>query len=78
MRYVFCVLQLWEVQTGRCENRAHGIAELTHIVVLCFLLHRLLELFAWMLGMGSRLFFIECGDRTPSTTAVSAIAYFYA
>ena len=78
MRYVFCVLQLWQVQTARCENRAHGIAELTHIVVLCFLLHRLLELFALMLEMGSRLYFIECGDRTPSTTAVSAIACFYA
>ena len=67
---------LWHVQTASVEMQCGCIAELTHIVVLYFSLHRLLESFALMFEMGIRLYFIDCRDRTHSTTAVGAVASF--
>ena len=67
---------LWHVQTASVEMQCGCIAELTHIIVLYFSLHRLLELFELVLEMGIRLYFIECCDTTHSTTTMSAIACF--
>ena len=52
------------------------IAELTHIVVLYFLLHRLLELFEVMLEMRMTLERMKSCEITHSTTAVAAVACF--
>ena len=52
------------------------IAELTDTFVFVFRHPDLLESFALMFEMGIRLYFIECRDRTPSTTAVGAVACF--
>ena len=58
------------------EMECRCIAELTDTFIFVVRHRDLLESFALMFEMEIRLYFIEWSDTAPSTTAVSAVAWF--